>query len=215
MGVNADDLEPFITRSQSNTGARGLNDLDLRPLVVTGDDLLLSIPASVTVAIRMRIIEQMASAGELDHYAFHVASRQFSKVVNEARPALRAEFVPELPISAIPQSKYISHQILLSFDSGKYAHVLYVSDSTSSETMAARIELEELEDPARQKQLTDAVLTLKGVIEAKIESDALHVSYDPLATSGRISSKLFAPAEVPSKPRPQIRKARIQICQHR
>jgi hypothetical protein len=57
------------------------------------------------------------------------------------------------------------------------------TDSSLSETMAARIELEELGDPARQKQLTDAVLALEGVIEAKIENDALHVSYDPLATS--------------------------------
>ena len=49
--------------------------------------------------------------------------------------------------------------------------------------MAARIELEQLGDPARQKQLTDTVAALKGVIEVKIENAALHVSYDPLATS--------------------------------
>ena len=89
------------------------------------------------------------------------------------------------------------------------------TDWSLSETIAARIELEEIGDPARQKQLTEAVAALKGVIGAKIENDALHVSYDPLATSEKISSKLFAPAEVPSKPRPQIRKARIQICRHR
>ncbi len=49
--------------------------------------------------------------------------------------------------------------------------------------MAARIEIDELGDPARQKKLTDAVVALDGVIEAKIENGALHVSYDPLATS--------------------------------
>ena len=49
--------------------------------------------------------------------------------------------------------------------------------------MAARIEIKELEDPTRQKQITDAIVALDGVIEAKIENDALHVSYDPLATS--------------------------------
>ena len=55
--------------------------------------------------------------------------------------------------------------------------------SSLSETMTARIEINELGDPARQKQLTDAVVTLNGVIEAKIDNDALHVSYDPLAKS--------------------------------
>ena len=49
--------------------------------------------------------------------------------------------------------------------------------------MAARIEIKELKDPTRQKQITEAIMALDGVIEAKIENDALHVSYDPLATS--------------------------------
>jgi copper chaperone CopZ len=57
------------------------------------------------------------------------------------------------------------------------------SDSSFSETMAARIEINELGDPAHQKKITDAVEALDGVIETKIEKDALHVSYDPLATS--------------------------------
>jgi copper chaperone CopZ len=43
--------------------------------------------------------------------------------------------------------------------------------STSSET------------PVRQKELTNAVEVLDGVIETKIEKGALHVSYDPLATT--------------------------------
>jgi hypothetical protein len=55
--------------------------------------------------------------------------------------------------------------------------------SSLSETMAARIEIKEIGDPTRQKQITDAIVALDGVIEAKIENDALHVSYDPLATS--------------------------------
>jgi copper chaperone CopZ len=55
--------------------------------------------------------------------------------------------------------------------------------SSLSETMAARIEIEELGDVARQKEITDAVEALNGVIETKIENGALHVSYDPLATT--------------------------------
>jgi copper chaperone CopZ len=57
------------------------------------------------------------------------------------------------------------------------------ADSSLSETMAARIEIEELGDPVRQKEITDAVEALDGVIETKIEKSALHVSYDPLATT--------------------------------
>jgi copper chaperone CopZ len=57
------------------------------------------------------------------------------------------------------------------------------TDSSLSETMAARIELNELGDPAQQKKITDAVEGLDGVIEAKIVKGVLHVSYDPLAMS--------------------------------
>jgi len=57
------------------------------------------------------------------------------------------------------------------------------ADSSLTETMAARIEIKELKDATRQKQITEAIMALDGVIEAKIENDALHVSYDPLATS--------------------------------
>ena len=56
-------------------------------------------------------------------------------------------------------------------------------DPSLSETMAARIEIKELGDPVHQKKITDAVAALDGVIETKIENGALHVSYDPLATS--------------------------------
>lgn len=56
-------------------------------------------------------------------------------------------------------------------------------DSSLSETMAARIEINELGDPAHQKRITDAVGALDGVIETKIAKGALHVSYDPLATT--------------------------------
>ena len=49
--------------------------------------------------------------------------------------------------------------------------------------MVARIEINELGDPAHQKEITDAVKALDGVIETKIENGALHVSYDPLATT--------------------------------
>jgi copper chaperone CopZ len=57
------------------------------------------------------------------------------------------------------------------------------ADSSLRETMAARIEIRELGDPARENEITDAVTALHGVIEVKIENDALHVSYDPLATT--------------------------------
>lgn len=49
--------------------------------------------------------------------------------------------------------------------------------------MVARIEINDLGDVARQKEITDAVEALDGIIGIKIEKGALHVAYDPLATT--------------------------------
>jgi hypothetical protein len=57
------------------------------------------------------------------------------------------------------------------------------ADSSLRETMAARLEIEQLGDAVRQKEIIDAVVALDGVIEATIEKGALHVSFDPLATT--------------------------------
>jgi copper chaperone CopZ len=51
------------------------------------------------------------------------------------------------------------------------------------ETMVARIEIEEIGVAANEKEMTDSVTALPGVREVKIENGAMHVTYDPLATS--------------------------------
>ena len=55
--------------------------------------------------------------------------------------------------------------------------------SSLSETMTARIEINELGDPARQEEITDAITAIDGVIEVKFAKGALYVSYDPLSGS--------------------------------
>src|SRR5215467_10385714 len=57
------------------------------------------------------------------------------------------------------------------------------ADSSLSETMAARIEIEQVGDPAQQKKMIDAIQALNGVIETTIEKGVLYASYDPLATA--------------------------------
>ncbi len=49
--------------------------------------------------------------------------------------------------------------------------------------MTARLEINELGDAARQKEIIDAVVALDGVMEATIKKGALHVSFDPLAAT--------------------------------
>ena len=55
--------------------------------------------------------------------------------------------------------------------------------SALDEVMVARIEIEGIGVAANEKEMSDSVTTLPGVREVKIENGAMHVSYDPLATS--------------------------------
>ena len=55
--------------------------------------------------------------------------------------------------------------------------------SALDEVMVARIEIEGIGVAANEKEMTDSVTALPGVREVKIENGAMHVTYDPLATS--------------------------------
>ena len=55
--------------------------------------------------------------------------------------------------------------------------------SALGEAMVARIEIEEIGVAANEKEMTDSVTALPGVREVKIAKGAMHVTYDPLATT--------------------------------
>src|SRR5204862_8197573 len=55
--------------------------------------------------------------------------------------------------------------------------------SALDEIMVARIEIEGIGVAANEKEMIDCVRALPGVREVKIENGAMHVTYDPLATS--------------------------------
>jgi copper chaperone CopZ len=55
--------------------------------------------------------------------------------------------------------------------------------SALGETMVARIEIEEIGAAADEKEMTDSVTALPGIREVKIQKGAMHVTYDPLATT--------------------------------
>jgi hypothetical protein len=55
--------------------------------------------------------------------------------------------------------------------------------SSPSETMTARIEVNELGDPVRQREITDAITAMDRVIEVNLAKGVLYISYDPLSAS--------------------------------
>jgi copper chaperone CopZ len=50
-------------------------------------------------------------------------------------------------------------------------------------TMVARIEIDGVGSPTREKLINDALNAIEGVEEVSIEHGAIHVTYDPLQTT--------------------------------
>lgn len=80
--------------------------------------------------------------------------------------------------------------------------------SAPTEMMVARIQIAKLGDAVRQKEIVDAITALTGVREVTVAKGALHVTYDPLATtekkieeavrsSGNTVKKAVVDAETP------------------
>jgi len=56
-------------------------------------------------------------------------------------------------------------------------------DTDPTETMAAKIEIEPMNDPACEKRIAEDVTGLDGVTDFKMKNGVVHISYDPLTTS--------------------------------
>jgi hypothetical protein len=171
VGIFSASLETFIHPPIQATGAFGKSSLDRRPLIRASDKILLSIPAAVSVAVRLYIAEELIGSGSLDQYQQNLAAKQASKVFNEGRIGVKAEIMENPALPPIPDGMPITAHEILKFDHGKYAHVVFLPDSVSA---------------FRETQVTgllDLLSDGSGVVEF-CESCALEITKHPEFTGG-------------------------------
>ena len=133
-GIKRVDLSPFLfdMRSLAQLEKQNVEESSIQrhPLIECGDHILLSIPEAIGCALRLHILESIATIGAATQTAFERAlhGRQMHLLFGEALrfSAGTVDLSRELPPSSI-DPKHLSHGAW-QFDEGKFAHVVLLHD---------------------------------------------------------------------------------------
>ena len=130
LGINADDLEPFVFRAADRADllceTLGHTALERRPLVPTDKGFILALPTAVSPAIR-RFVLSTLQGGYLDSFRRTFSQIQATKVKRDCLGRMTAGVeridVPSRTATELPISEW-----MLKIDSGKYVHIVLLHD---------------------------------------------------------------------------------------
>lgn len=129
IGVRPESLAGFIhdnTRSKANDGT---SSLVRRPLILWNGGVLLALPAAVSVAIRLHILDRVHAAGLLDNFEEALHGAQLNELIGSIKSGFGGEpiTIPDMPPP--PEWSGMKGQTVVRFDPGRFAHVLFAGDS--------------------------------------------------------------------------------------
>lgn len=133
LGVRPDQLRPFIfdvgARARLATQSIQSSEMQRRPLLSEAGQFVLVLPAAISVALRMHILESMLQdrrtwSAFTQSLRTNQTARLFSEVLPHARPF--DDVSQLLPKEGI-DSKWIA-ELALRFDEGKYLHLVLLHD---------------------------------------------------------------------------------------
>src|SRR5207302_3583113 len=127
LGIAPEDTAPFIlateSRSRLASQSMGHSDLVRYPLVQVEDDLIMAAPHVVTASVRRYIVERLAQTGFLGFFAMFLHTRQAKEWFETLRHSFHFEPV-NVDLPKPPEDFPAIYQTLMSFDEGKYAHLI-------------------------------------------------------------------------------------------
>ncbi len=129
MGCSLDRLASFIHDNTPAEGGEGKSTLCRRPLIRDGDGVSIAIPAAISPAIRLRLVEALIQAGALERYERVLFSQQINQLFNKGVRALGGKIVEQHRLPPLPEGTPAKVQELVEFDSGKFAHIVFFEDS--------------------------------------------------------------------------------------
>lgn len=129
LKISLEHLNPFIfepaNRARLRDQTTGYSDLQRFPLARFGEKIVLAAPHAVTISVRRYAIERLSQDGLLEVFIAFAHSRQ----VEEWSGVLRRRFqLDEVDVSLPPQPAAVPplYQTVMTFDRGKYAHVVFL-----------------------------------------------------------------------------------------
>ena len=131
LGIPVDVLECFVHDYVPAAGGIGNSSLERRPLIRYQGGIIVSIPAAISPAIRMHILDQVMRVGADDKFKNVIFGRQIRSLFSEGIKPLGGEFANSEFLPPLPKGLPVILQEIIEFDVGKYAHVLFCDDSFS------------------------------------------------------------------------------------
>ncbi|HZP21970.1 MAG TPA: hypothetical protein VFB04_00910 [Terriglobales bacterium] len=106
----------------------GNSRLERRPIISFGNKPFFAMPTAVSAAIRMHLIQQMKTIGQLEPYATAMKMLQTSRLNEDVLRRLKSY---QHPVHQVPQDMRFARQTVVEFETGKIAQVLYLNDEDS------------------------------------------------------------------------------------
>lgn len=134
LGVDSKVLAPFIlsteSRSQLPSQTIGHSNFERFPLIQFGRHIVMTAPHEITASVRRFIIEQLHATGFLGFFEMMLHHRQVENWFDTLRHDFH--FTPvEIALPAPPEGFPPIYQTVMTFDSGKYAHLVMLDGNLS------------------------------------------------------------------------------------
>ncbi len=131
LALNREALAPFILTDddwQTLAGeSTGHSSLEMHPLIDFGGELVLTLPHSVSPAIRQFVLSELRQMGYLQAFGDALGARQARQIEKDGLWELKGEaesLIPPEPDGQVPSL----HAWLLKYDINKYLHVILLHD---------------------------------------------------------------------------------------
>jgi hypothetical protein len=128
LQIEIDDLDVFVHPESPVQGAPGKSSLERRPLVRLSEEVILTLPAAVSPALRLHIAERVLRAGMIDRFQEALMTAQTNWLFAHAIERLGGKRRDSSLLSALPANAPVKIQEVAEFDGGKFAHILFFQD---------------------------------------------------------------------------------------
>lgn len=130
LGLRAKRLAPFglldTDRAEIAAQTLGATNIERKPLVWDGANIIVALPTAIGAAIRRFVLEQAKAAGRLDAVEEIIRDVQFSEIHEFTLVGLEARTIRGAELFAGN-----CYDLIATFDEGAYLHLVYVSDTLS------------------------------------------------------------------------------------
>jgi hypothetical protein len=121
-------IHAFVHDEAPAAGTESNSTLQRRPLQRFGDSVIVALPAAISPAIRLHVVERVIQLGKVEEYQRALSTQQINQLFVDGLENLRAERVeiPDLP--ALPPNSPAKVQEVAKFDDGKFTHIIFFED---------------------------------------------------------------------------------------